>query len=322
MKFVKYFMCAMLLTIATFSVAQDNNAMVTTVPSSQTLSEVSAPMSPPVVTTTQPAASSAAGAFGETGESRTAFIQMVRNLLALSPQQITTLRTMLDESQRAVSLYPGVPPKPTSSSIMVSMSPGSTPPVIRLRLGYVTSLVFLDSTGQPWPVAGYDLGNPTAFNIQPNVPDGKSDMLLVQARDRYQQGNLAVMLQGENTPVMLTLIPGQRAVDYRVDLRIPGVGPNGLLVSNGLPQTENPMLLSFLDGTPPNGARVLTVEGAPAQAWDYDGRLYLRTRVDVLSPGWIASMNSPDGTHVYELTKTPVVLASERGAMIQLSIKE
>lgn len=267
------------------------------------------------------AASSGADVFGSTPNGRTAFTTMVRNLMPLSPQQIVTLRDMFNQTQQAVTQYPGVPPKPTSSSILVNMSPGSTPPVIRLRAGYVTSLVFLDSTGQPWPVVGFDLGNPHAFNIQPTVPDGKSDTLLVQASMTYQEGNLAVMLKDENTPVMLTLIPGQRAVDYRVDLRVPGLGPNAVIGVAGLPQTENPMLLSFMDGVAPEGATLLDVEGAPAQAWSYQDHLFLRTRVTILSPGWISSMNSPDGTHVYELAKTPVVLASQRGEMIQLSIK-
>ena len=260
-------------------------------------------------------------AFGNTPASRAAFTQMLRNLMPLTPTQIVTLRGLFDKTQQAVSTYPGTPPKPTSSSIFVNMSPGATPPVIRLRDGYVTSMVFLDSTGQPWPVIGYDLGNPKAFNIQPSAPDGKSNTLLIQAMDRYQQGNLAIMLKGENTPVMLTLMPGQRAVDYRVDLRIPGLGPNAMVVSNSLPQSENPVLLEFLDGTPPQNAELLHVEGAPAQAWVYDGFLYLRARFTVLSPGWIATMSSPDGTHVYELAKTPVVLASERGEMVRLSIK-
>lgn len=260
-------------------------------------------------------------ALGDTSNSRTAFAEMVRNIMPLSPAQIITLRDMFNKTQKAVAQYPGVPPKPTSSSILVNMSPGATPPVIRLRAGYVTSLVFLDSTGQPWPVVGYDLGNPKAFNIQPTSPNGKSDTLILQSLVSYEQGNLAVMLKDENTPVMLTLMPGQRAVDYRVDLRIPGLGPNASVSMSGLPQAENPVLMNFLDGVPPSNAKQLTIEGAPAQAWSYKKHLFLRTRVTVLSPGWISSMSSPDGTHVYELVKTPIILASERGQMVQLSIK-
>ncbi len=265
--------------------------------------------------------STSSNAFGNTEMGRTAFAQMVRNLIPLNPNQIVTLRSMFDQSQKAVAQYPGVPPKPTSSSILVNMSPGAAPPVIRLLAGYVTSLVFLDSTGQPWPVVGYDLGNPKAFNIQPSAPDGKSNTLIVQALVRYEQGNLAVMLKGENTPVMITLMPGQRAVDYRVDLRMPGLGPNASVTSSGLPQGADPLLMDFLDGVAPQGARQVSVSGAPAQAWVFQNKLFLRTRVTVLSPGWVASMNSPDGTHIYELEKTPVLLASHRGQMVQLSVR-
>lgn len=270
---------------------------------------------------TQQAMTSSDAAFGTTPVSRQAFTQMLRNLMPLSPSQIYTLRNLFNKTQQAVSTYPGTPPKPTSSSILVNMSPGATPPVIRLRAGYVTSMVFLDSTGAAWPVVGYDLGNPKAFDIEPNAPDGKSNTLLIQALERYQQGNLAVMLKGEDTPVMLTLIPGQRAVDYRVDLRIPGLGPNALVMSSGLPGSENPMLLSFLDGTPPQDAKLLSVDGAPAQAWYYNGYLYLRARLTILSPGWLATMSSPDGTHVYQLAKTPLILASHRGTIVRLTIK-
>ena len=293
----------------------------------QAQATVSAMAPAPAVTPAPPPSSlaqaqaSSPNAFGNTETGRTAFAQMVRNLIPLNPNQIITLRSMFDQSQKAVSEYPGIPPKPTSSSILVNMSPGAAPPVIRLREGYVTSLVFLDSTGQPWPVVGYDLGNPKAFNIQPNAPDGKSNTLIVQALVRYEEGNLAVMLKGENTPVMITLMPGQRAVDYRVDLRMPGVGPNATVATSGLPQGADPLLMDFLDGVTPQGARQVAVEGAPAQAWVFQDRLFLRTRVTVLSPGWVASMNSPDGTYIYELPKTPILLASHRGQMVQLSVR-
>ncbi len=90
---------------------------------------------------------------------------------------------------------------------------------------------------------------------------------------------------------------------------------------NGLPNTASPQLLTFLDGVPPNGAKALQVTGGPCQAWLLGGHLYLRTSLTVLSPSWLSTMSSPDGTHVYELQKTPVVLASQRGKIIQLMIK-
>ena len=265
-------------------------------------------------------ATSNAKTSGDNGVGQDAFSNMVRNMMPLSPAQIKTLRYMFDRSQRAAADYPGTSPRPTSSSTIVNLSPGSTPPVIRLRSGFVTSLVFLDSTGQSWPIAAYDLGDPKSFNIKWNRT---GNTLLVQAVSTYKSGNLAVMLKGLNTPVMLTLMPGQKDVDYRVDLRVPGLGPNAKPETSGLPAASNPELINFLDGVPPKGAHAVQVVGSgnQSQAWLYGKKLYLRTTLTVLSPGFISTMSSPDGTHVYELPKTPVVLASERGTVVQLTIK-
>lgn len=144
---------------------------------------------------------------------------------------------------------------------------------------------------------------------------------MVQAVDTYQAGNLAVVLKDQNTPVMITLMPGQQEVDYRVDLRMPGLGPNAAPSVSGLPETGNSQLLNFLDGVPPASSQELTVTGGPCQAWILGDRLFLRTRLTVLSPSWLSTMRSPDGTNVYELTKAPIILASMRGKVIQLNIK-
>jgi len=252
--------------------------------------------------------------------SNEAFAKTVRSLMPMTPEQIKTSRYMLDQSQRAAATFPGTPPRPTSSSVIVRLAPGATPPIIRLRAGFVTSLDFLDSTGASWPIAAYDLGDPKSFNIQ---WDRKGNTLLVQSTTTYKDGNLAVLLKGLETPVMLTLMPGQSNVDYRVDLRIPGLGPHAKTGINGLPARSNPELIDFLDGVAPKDAHALVIsgDGNQSQAWLYGNKLYLRTRATLLSPSWLSSISSSDGTHVYELPKAPVILASEQGSMIQLMIK-
>lgn len=249
-----------------------------------------------------------------------AFTDTTDNLLPLTPDQIRTLHGLFSNTQRAVGEYPGIPPKPTSSSKIVNLSPGATPPIIRLTAGFVSSLVFLDSTGAPWPVDSYDLGDPRSYNIQ---WDKKSNMLLVQAITEYKSGNLAVMLKGLNTPVMVTLLSGQRAVDYRVDMRIPGLGPNAIPPSmpESLPGAANPILLDVLNGVPPAGSRALKITGRDCSIWLLNGKIYLRTRLTVLSPGWISTLSSADGMHAYEMQQTPVILASENGKMVKLAIQ-
>ena len=295
-----------------------NNTQIVSAPQQQSASQQAAASA-----SASANASTDNSALGDTQLSQEAFSKTVRNLMPMTPDQIKSMRKMYNESQKAAATFPGAAsPKPTSSSVIVNLSPGETPPVIRLRAGFITSLVFLDSTGQPWPITAYDVGNPESFNIQPTTPDGKTNTMLIQSSSTYETGNLAVMLKDQNTPVMVTLMPGQQAVDYRVDLRVPGFGPNAEPTSEGMPQSSDPMLLDFLDGVAPHGAKVLKIEGGGnSQAWLYAHHLYGRTRMTLLSPSWVATMSSPDGTHVYELVKTPIVLVSDHGKLMQLKIE-
>lgn len=249
-----------------------------------------------------------------------AFNALVQHQMPLSPQQIIELRHFYTESQRAAATPAGVPPKPVATSLLVNLSPGSSPPAIRLAAGFVSSLVFLDATGAPWPIQSYDLGDPKSFNIQ---WDHKSNTLMIQAATLYTYGNLAIKLQGLSTPVMLTLIPGQKVVDYRIDLRVQGIGPNAssLPTGDGLPSSATDLLLGVLDGVPPQSSKTLHVSGGKASAWMENNKIYMRTRYNILSPGWLAKMSSADGMNAYQLLKTPMVLVSAHGKVMQLKLE-
>lgn len=249
-----------------------------------------------------------------------AFNGVTQQMFPLTPDRIVELKQLYQTTEFASASTAGTPPKPTATSQFVNLSPGSTPPVIRLAQGFVSSLVFLDSTGAPWPISAYDLGDPSSFNIQ---WDKTSNTLMIQAMKLYNYGNLAVRLKGLNTPVMLTLIPGQKAVDYRVDLRVQGYGPNAksLPLEDGIPPSVSDVLLHVLDGVPPQGSQHLTVTGGDARAWLLGDKIFVRTNLTVLSPGWIASMTSADGMHAYEMQKTPVLLVSWHGKVMQLKVE-
>lgn len=258
----------------------------------------------------------------EQEENDSAFKAVLQEAFPLSPDQLKQLHNMLDDTQRAAAADPyDSPPQPTSSSMVVNLAPGSTPPVIRLARGFVSSLVFIDSSGAPWPIQAYDLGNPNAFDIKWNQKD---NTLMVQARSGYTYGNLAVVLQDMDTPVMLTLVPGQKVVDYRVDLRVQGLGPHAshtALQGKGMPEQANAVLLSVLDGVAPKGSRKLMVEGSSGEAWVINDKLFVRTRYNLLSPAWMGKMSSADGMNAYELPKTPMILVSRYGKLVQLKIE-
>ncbi|OGV34019.1 MAG: type IV secretion protein IcmK [Legionellales bacterium RIFCSPHIGHO2_12_FULL_35_11] len=249
-----------------------------------------------------------------------AFEGVEKRLFPLNSEKIIKLHELYNKTELAKTQSPEAPPKPIATSQIVNLSPGSTPPVIRLSQGFVSSLVFLDSTGAPWPISAYDLGDPTSFNIQ---WDKVSNTMMIQSNKLYTYGNLAVRLQNLNTPVMLTLIPGQKAVDYRVDLRIQGYGPNAknTPMEEGLPPSVSDILLHVLDGVPPPGSTRLVISGGDARGWLLSNKMYIRTNLTILSPGWIGSMTSADGMHAYEMQKSPVLLVSWHGKVMQLKVE-
>jgi intracellular multiplication protein IcmK len=248
-----------------------------------------------------------------------AYEEMESQVFPMSEQQVKKLRGKYEKMEMASTL-PQSPPTPVATSQLVNLSPGSTPPVIRLSQGFVSSLVFLDSTGAPWPISAYDLGDPSAFNIQ---WDKTGNTLMIQATKLYNYGNMAVRLEGLNTPVMLTLVPGQKEVDYRVDMRIQGIGPNAQMpvLGDNLPPTANRLLLHVLDGVPPAGSTRLTVSGGDARAWLFKEKMYVRTNLTILSPAWLATMTSADGMHAYEMQKSPVLLVTWHGKVMQLKVE-
>lgn len=249
-----------------------------------------------------------------------AFQDVMQQAIPLSPSQIQQLRARYDESLQAASTAYDVPPQPVSSLQYVDLSPGATPPAVRLARGFVSSIAFVDATGAPWPIVAYDLGDPKSFSLEWD----KNNVLMVQALTAYNYGNIAVKLQGEPTPIMLTLIPGQKQVDYRVDLHVQKVGPNAKesITIDNLPNTEKPVLLNVLNSIPPAGSKPVQVAGTGVQAWSKNGILYVRTQWTILSPGWLSVIESNDGMKAYEMQTTPMLLVSQYGKPVQINLKE
>lgn len=254
-----------------------------------------------------------------------AFASVPDTLMPLSPNEIKDVRRIFNRTQQAGAFTGDVPAKPVSSTIMVDISPGASPPVVRLSSGFVSSLVFLDSSGAPWPIQAYDLGDPKSFNIQWSQSSGENSIdntLMIQAITMYKVANLAVVLKGLNTPIMLTLVPGQEVVDYRVDIRAPGLGPKARPTYNMMPASASSVLIDILNDVGPDKAKRLTVKGSNASAWLVDKTMYLRTDMTVVSPSWISTMSgSEGGVNAYELPQSSVVLALKNGKVNKLQIE-
>lgn len=247
-----------------------------------------------------------------------AFSTTVSQLMPLTPAQIKALHEYYRETKNAVHSYPGVPPKPTSSTQVVDLSPGATPPSVRMSSGFISTLNFVDASGQPWPITGEDLGDPKNFNIQ--VTKEGTALLVQSLSDARMVANLAVMLKGLSTPVMITLLSGQSRVDYRMDFRIPKLGPNAKVQMSLAPNTVSSQLLQVLDGIAPANAHTLRVSDNEIKAWSQGNNLYLRTTGTLISPSFSASVQSGDGTHAYQLPHSAVILVMKHGQIQKINI--
>ena len=239
--------------------------------------------------------------------------------LGMSPGEIRELRGMLDARQKAASEWPN-PPKSVTGSISVSLDPGSVPSVIRPFYGVSTSLVILDSTGAPWPVENFNIGNKGLFEVE-RLDGVMGSSFIIAPLQAYGQSNLILKLAGHPTPVVINLVGGQKVHDARVEARVLGVGPNARVTSMSLTPGVDSRLLSVLDGVPPSG-RALKVNGDSAsRAWAMpDGRIWLRTGLNVISPAPISFVSSSDGTRVYKLAPTAKVLGMLQDQFVTLEI--
>ena len=247
--------------------------------------------------------------------------------LYLSPAQIREMHRQVDEMGRAAAEdTSGRPPRAETSSVKASLTPGSTPPVMRIYMNYPTSLVVVDSAGNPWPIENWAGGSSTIEVKRPLAKDSpESASLTITPRTptgKFTHGGLTLYLKGLAIPVSLTYVGGQPVVDQRLEVRIPTRGPNtSAPISVGVGPAANPSLLSLLDGVAPQGATSLKVTSGNAQAWSVgNGRMLVRTPLTVISPGYISGMRSADGTNVYEMEQVTELRAINGGQIVSVSI--
>ncbi|MBM4223004.1 MAG: type IV secretion protein IcmK [Gammaproteobacteria bacterium] len=249
-----------------------------------------------------------------------AFDIALQRFFPLSPEQIETVLDAYDRKTSASSIAPHSIPVPVTSTKAVALSPGSEIPLVRLCKGFISSVIFVDETGQPWPVVNYSLGNPDAFDIS---WDSQSHTLFIQSLKSWAVANIGVRLQGLATPIMINLVSSQGEVDYRIDMAIPAKGPFAKATTDTIYSATvmDATLLPYLDGTPPSYAVPLVVDPVYAQAWSQGEFIIVRTRETLISPRWMAQTMSSDGTKVYRLAQTNTIVIARNGSPKTLSIK-
>jgi intracellular multiplication protein IcmK len=212
-------------------------------------------------------------------------------------------------------------PKPEVTLETVSLDPGASPPIIKVSPGHVTTLNILDITGQPWPVRDVSWGG----DFEVIQPQEGEHVIRISPMRAHEVGNISMQLLDLKTPVTFMLKSQLEEVQYRFDARIPEYGPYAdiPLIDNGITAVAGGGdITKVLDGTPPPQAKRLDIEGVDGRTTAYEagGQVYLRTPLTLLSPGWSSSVTSADGTTVYAIGQSPVILLSDKGKMVRAMI--
>lgn len=243
--------------------------------------------------------------------------------MPLTPDEIKDVNKKRSEVNRARMTSPGeVAPKPANPSVAISLAPGRPPHVLRLARDTVTSVVFSDITGAPWPIASVETGSKDQVRISFDTK-APTNVMSIAPSVAFASSNISVLLVGAPAPIVMTVLSDGKFVDYRVDLAVQARGPAAAapLLDPGYSTAMSKDLISALDGVPPIGSRALTVSGADAQAWLVGGsRILVRSRLQLLSPAALKAASSVDGTKVYEIPEASVILFSAAGRPISATI--
>lgn len=245
----------------------------------------------------------------------------------LSASQIKDVNRRLD-GVIAAENYRNLPPaKPVTSVTKVSLAPGASIPVLRVAPGKNSTLVITDSTGAPWPVLEVMCGAETFSCVEP-VAGTRTNMVVVNSNSIGGETNISIFLAGANAPLILTMVSDQAVSDYRMDLVVQAAGPNATRAevrSNVASINTNTQLQELLQGITPSGLSALSVRGSlsdSVQAWsDASGsRTYLRTTMQLVSPGALQVGRLVDGAYGYIIPRSEVVTFASHGKLYDVML--
>lgn len=256
----------------------------------------------------------------EAGKGKSAqalFEESLRQMMPLSEGQIQEYRERSDQRDRA--LLP-VSPDLNTRTVRVALEPGRSPVPVHTTANIATSLVFHDSTGQPWPITSVTNGAPKHFQIlRPELPDG--NILNVMPTQGYATSTIVVTLEGRDIPLVIRLESDsvrspERRADALVLVQLAHHGPKASMpLVKDIRETADSTMLSFLDRVPPKDSVKMRFEpkAENVSIWEYGNKLYIRTAHPLIWPAWNAVVNGAGNTRCYEAPRTGRIMLSING---------
>ena len=250
-------------------------------------------------------------------EAQALFEESLRQMMPLDKEHIQEYRKRSDQRERA--LLP-VSPDLRTRTVRVTLEPGRAPVKVFTTANIATSLVFHDSTGQPWPITSITNGGPSSFQVlRPELPEG--NLLNVMPIQGYATSTLVVTLENRDIPLVIRLESDsvrapERKADALVLFQLAHHGPKASVpITKAIKETADSSMLAFLDRVPPEQAARVRVEPGSDDmlVWSYNGKHYVRTIHSLMWPAWTAVVNGAGNTRCYEIPLTSRLMISRNG---------
>lgn len=242
-----------------------------------------------------------------------------------TPQEIEQYRAFIDALERSKSGMYEEAAKVIRRRIQVGISPDSPVEEIRLNAENTGSIVFTDALGNPWNVADVLVPNYIASTIVNNMIVFRPNSGGGDTQRRFGNGSITVILEGLNSTIPFQLSYGHsRLVDGQIEAQVQARNPAhnlSLLPSN--PIEADPSSELFLDGTPPDDAKVVKSSHSSVKAWIYQDKLYVRTKLPIHTPSFTLGASSASGESIFKFSPIPSIInAIVDGSIVSVSIGE
>lgn len=251
------------------------------------------------------------------------FDAAIETIYPLTPGQVQDLIEFKELDDEAI--YSERIPRLVSESRKLIIEPGSEVPKLSLVPGYISSIIFVDANGEPWPITSFTPRSTSLFRFEKLEGLEPGNMLTLQAMRKIANGSIAITLKDKDVPIVIQLGTPRSGDAYNSDsviaYHIQSMGPNYSATIKG-EQPLSPLhndMLAFLNNTPPQAAIAVTLqpELPNTKIWRFGDNFYLRTKHSPRWPAWSPQIaRGSSGIRVYKMLPTHSLILSVNGKTI------
>lgn len=256
-------------------------------------------------------------------ENSYAIENQLKNEIPIPPEKILEQRKKRLEQQRAQTIRVS---GPVDESFETKDLPVEQKKPIEINIvpGYLSTIVFFDSTGAPWPVEYAQPGN---SNFQINIAGKHGNILNLDTSSLYQDANASIGLVDQNHNYIIKLVSNDKKNTSKLNLRVPDRGPEASKeVANSRSVVENAPdeMYEIINGRSYNleGIKNVKISGVEADGYEYNGFLYIVSRHNLISPARENSVSLPSGTKAYKIYPTSTLQFSVNGNRTFASVED